>query len=210
MQVNAERFFSQQARKPTGWFGRFVMPLVFDRGNAFLNGFTEQVLALQPADRVLEIGCGTGKLISRIVSKVQTGCIEGIDFSPAMVALARKRNRKTIARGTVSIVEGDFDGHPYPENHFDAIYSVNTIYFWKNPEQTLDKAMSILVPGGRLVVAFEDRAQLAQRKLSPEVFRLYSADDARRLLESGGMAQQVEIVTREKSKKRFHCAVAKK
>jgi len=31
-------YFSEQARKPSGLFGRVVMPIVFDRGNAFLIG----------------------------------------------------------------------------------------------------------------------------------------------------------------------------
>lgn len=62
-------FFSKQARKPSGIFGRMVMSMVFDRGNAFLNDFIYDVLSIQENDRVIEIGFGTGKLIEKMVKK---------------------------------------------------------------------------------------------------------------------------------------------
>ena len=86
-------FFSKQARKPEGLFGRIVMRVVFDRGNAFLNDFVDDLMSVQGDDRILEIGSGTGKLIHRMAKKIDTGRIEGIDFSGAMVSVARQRNR---------------------------------------------------------------------------------------------------------------------
>ena len=201
-------FFSKQARRPSGWFGRMVMPIVFDRGNAFLNRFVDDVMAVRPDDRLLEIGCGTGKLLKRMADRIETGHIEGIDFSPAMVAIAQKRNEKHIDRGAVSIVEGDFDEKLYPDTVFTKACSVNTIYFWKNPEHTIDKVMNLLVPGGKFVVAFEDIAQLQQRRLSTDVFRLYSASDISHLFTTGGLAKDICIQSRKKRKQLFHCAVA--
>ena len=37
--MNFSSFFSEQARRPDGLFGRVVMSIVFDKGNAFLNDF---------------------------------------------------------------------------------------------------------------------------------------------------------------------------
>ena len=201
-------FFSEQARKPSGWFGRLVMPIVFDRGNAFLNRFVEEAIAIQSDDRVLEIGCGTGGLIKRMAATIENGHIEGIDFSPTMVAIARRRNRKRIAQGAVTIAEGNFDAKTYPPERFTKACSVNTIYFWKRPQDIIDKAMQALIPGGQFVVAFEDMAQLEQRQLSGDVFRLYSTGDVRRLFDSCALTQEVGIQSREKRKQLFHCAVA--
>ena len=87
-------YFSEQARKPSGPFGRIVMPVVFDRGNAFLNGLVNSLIAVQPNDRVLEIGCGTGKLVDIMAKNMDKGIISGIDFSSTMVKIAQKRNKK--------------------------------------------------------------------------------------------------------------------
>jgi phospholipid N-methyltransferase len=59
-------FFSRQARKPTGWFGRWVMSSIFDFGNAHLNQFVYDTLAPKTGDHILEIGSGTGKLFDKI------------------------------------------------------------------------------------------------------------------------------------------------
>jgi 2-polyprenyl-3-methyl-5-hydroxy-6-metoxy-1,4-benzoquinol methylase len=96
-------FFSEQARQPSGLFGRIVMPVVFDRGNAFLNGFVNSLMTVQPNDRVLEIGCGTGKLINIMAKKIDKGIISGIDFSSTMVKIAKRRNKKSIASGMEKI-----------------------------------------------------------------------------------------------------------
>jgi len=84
-------FFSEQARKPTGIFGRTVMSIVFNKGNAFLNDFVYDLMSIQENDRLIEIGFGTGKLISKMANKIDNGFIEGVDFSNTMVSIAQKK-----------------------------------------------------------------------------------------------------------------------
>lgn len=56
------------------------MSIIFEQGNAFLNGFVNELMSVQTDDRIIEIGFGTGKLINKMAQKIATGCIEGIDF----------------------------------------------------------------------------------------------------------------------------------
>ena len=139
-------FFSKQAQKPTGIFGRIVMATVFDIGNAYLNEMVNDALAIENKDHVLDIGCGTGNLIRNMANKISEGYIEGVDFSHSMVSIARKKNKKQIDKGLVKIVEGDFDSLSYQSESFDKACSVNTIYFWSKPDVTAKKICSILKP----------------------------------------------------------------
>src|SRR5210317_1629604 len=107
--MNFSAFFSEQARKPAGIFGRIVMSIIFDQGNAFLNGFVNELMSVQIDDRIIEIGFGTGKLIYKMAQKIDTGLIEGVDFSNTMVSIAQKRNKRNIVNGKVTIIEGNFD-----------------------------------------------------------------------------------------------------
>lgn len=207
--MKISEFFSDQARRPSGWFGRIVMPIVFDRGNAVLNGMVKEIMAVQPDDCILEIGCGTGKLIKLMANKIETGFIEGIDFSSAMMRIARKRNKRHIARGTVTLVEANFDEKPAINPEFTKVCTVNTLYFWNHPEHTVQQVIRLLEPGGRFVMGFEDFGQLRQRKLDRDVFRLYRKDDVRHLLTGCGFSE-VCIESREKRNLLFHCAVATK
>ena len=202
-------FFSKQARKPSGLFGRFVMSFMFDKGNAFLNGLTHEMMTTQMDDRVLDIGCGTGKLVFDVASQISDGYIEGVDFSSTMVSIARRKNKQHIKHGKVKISEGNFNKLTYTENSFDKVCSVNTIYFWEDPKYTTQKISRILESGGIFVVAFEDIKQLEQRKLNKDIFHFYTTDYVRSLLATAGFST-VDIESREKGKSIFHCVVAMK
>ena len=184
--MNFSTFFSKQARRPEGLFGRIVMRLVFDQGNAFLNSFVSDLMSVKTDDRIIEIGSGTGKLIYKMAQNIDKGLIEGVDFSSAMVSVARKKNKNSIAKGRVKIVEGDFDNMPYEKEKYSKACSVNTLYFWPSPVHTAKKIADILKPDGKLILAFEDIEQLKQRKLNQDVCHLYSKEEVQNLLINAG------------------------
>jgi ubiquinone/menaquinone biosynthesis C-methylase UbiE len=208
--MSFSNYFAEQAKKPSGLFGRIVMPVVFDRGNAFLNGFVNALIAVKPNDRLLEIGCGTGKLIKIMAKKIDEGTITGIDFSPTMVKIAKRRNKTSIASGTVDIIRANFDDISYTKGIFSKVCSVNTLYFWKNPEKTVKKVFDLLNSGGQFFVAFEDIKQLEKRKLSDDVFQLYPSTDVKSLLKTAGFSNGVYIESSKKRNLLFHCAIATK
>jgi len=206
--MNFSTFFSKQARKPEGLFGRIVMRMVFDKGNVVLNNFVNDLMSVQTDDRILEIGCGTGKLINKMAIKIGNGLIEGIDFSSEMVSIARKRNKVNIAKEKVKILEGNFDEISYEKDCFTKACSVNTLYFWPSPARTTKKLAEIIKPGGKLVLAFEDIEQLKRRNLNQDIFNLYSKDEVQDLLINAGFVNYVNTVSRKKGNLIFHCVVA--
>lgn len=203
-------FFSNQARKPEGWFGRFVMRLIFDQGNALLNQLVLDQLSVQPGDYILDIGSGTGRLVSRLAGRIEDGYVEGIDFSKDMIRIARKRNKTDILNGRVGIIEDNFDTREYENGFFSKVCSVNTIYFWSDPERTVRKIAGILKPGGKLVLGFEDKEQLVKRNLNRDVFQFYSTDEVVDLLKSAELSNEVNQVTQKKGDQAFHCITAQK
>ena len=203
-------YFSKQARRPEGLFGRIVMKLVFDLGNNTINNFVYDLMAVQTDDRIIEIGSGTGKLLNMMAQRIERGIVEGVDFSNEMVSLSNKRNKKNISKGKVKIVEGDFENMHYEKNSYSKACSVNTIYFWNSPISTAQKIAEILEPTGKLILAFEDIDQLKERKLDQNVFQLYSTEDVKSLLVKAGFSKNVEIVSKKKRDLIFHCAVAHK
>src|SRR5215210_7042323 len=94
-------------------------------------------LALDPADRVLEVGCGHGVAVSLACERLTTGRITGIDRSKKMIEMATHRNRDHVARGravlkTAALEEADFD-----EERFDKIFAFNVAPFWLQPKTAL-------------------------------------------------------------------------
>jgi ubiquinone/menaquinone biosynthesis C-methylase UbiE len=203
-------FFSKQARKPSGLFGRLVMSNIFDFGNNYLNQFVNDLLSPQNGESILDIGCGTGKLIYTMASQTSDGKFEGIDFSEAMISIAQKRNRESIQNGQVKILKGNFDELPLQNEYYDKVCSINTIYFWSKPEYTAQKIASITTPGGFFVAGFEDMQQLEQRNLDSDVFKIYSTEEAKNLFVEAGFSSGVTIESRTKGKLVYNCVVARK
>jgi ubiquinone/menaquinone biosynthesis C-methylase UbiE len=194
-------YFSEQARKPKGLFGRTMMSAIFNIGNARLNELINEAMSIQDNDQIFEIGFGTGKLIHMMASQIKQGLIEGVDFSDTMVSIAEKRNKSHILKGKVNIQKGDFNGIPLKNRHYDKVCSVNTIYFWENPEQTLERIAEILKPGGKLVLGFEDNKRLEQSKFK-------SKHGIKKAILSTGFSNTFDIKSKRYRSTLLNCVVA--
>jgi SAM-dependent methyltransferase len=202
------KFFSKQAANPSGPFGKWIMSLVFDKGNAELNAMMKGRLDVRADEQVLEIGCGTGELIRELAAVIGRGRVDGIEVSEVMASTARRRNRAAIGAGQVAIHLGDFNELDLGERAYDTICSCNTIYFWPDPVLTLKKVHSLLRPGGKAVIAFEDATRLKAKPISQEVFRFYSQEDVKRLLRDSGFPGEAEVDTGAGKSAGLCCAVA--
>ncbi len=201
------KVLSLQARKPAGIIGRYVMTRIFSRVNADLNSLVKEMLDLNRNDRVLEIGFGPGKLISKIAEITTEGVVEGIDFSPAMFRAAVKVNKYHIATGKVRLQKGECSSLPFDNESFDKLCSSNTLYFWKDPDKNLMEMFRVIKPGGRIVIGFRDDKQMSRLNLSEDIFSTYSLDEVVSLLTHAGFSDS-HIVEKECRPFHSYCAVA--
>jgi ubiquinone/menaquinone biosynthesis C-methylase UbiE len=103
-------------------------------------------------ERVLEIGCGPGVLLERVLA---TGVrsAAGLDHSPDMLALCMARNQQALAGERLQLKLGDAAEIPWPRESFAAVISANMFFFLYDPAEVLREFHRVLVPGGRLVIA---------------------------------------------------------
>jgi SAM-dependent methyltransferase len=185
------------------------MTKIFDSGNADLNSFVKETLDLQREDRILEIGFGTGKLIKEMADITTEGVVEGIDFSQTMLKQACKVNKQHIVKGKVRLKNGECRTLPFDSETFDKLCSINTLYFWKEPNKYFSEMFRVINHGGKIVIGFRDNEQMNNLNLSEDVFSTYSQDDVVNLLMDAGFSS---VHIREKQGMPFisYCAVATK
>lgn len=189
MRLRGGKFLSAQLERPTGWFGRLYMAAMLEQGNAALYDFSLGLMDVQASDRVLEIGFGGGKSLGELARLAPAGFVAGVDVSPEMVAVARKRFAALLASGRLDIRAGDLAALEYPDAEFDKILSANTLYFWKDAPADAREILRVLKPGGRLYLAFRPREVMEKIPfLDRGVFRLYSEADVRELFLGAGAA----------------------
>jgi ubiquinone/menaquinone biosynthesis C-methylase UbiE len=109
-----------------------------------------RVLREAAVRRVLDIGCGTGQLVTRIAETLPRVRVVGCDFSAGMLRRAAARSgSKHAARW----VQGDAGRLPFRDGAFDAVVSTEAFHWFPDQHAALRELFRVLAPGGRLVLA---------------------------------------------------------
>jgi ubiquinone/menaquinone biosynthesis C-methylase UbiE len=100
--------------------------------------------------KVLDIGCGTGRLLNRILSTFPTVSGIGVDLSPNMLRQARKNK---LYREREIFVQGNAENLPFAENQFDGVFNTISFLHYPNPEKVFKEIHRILAPQGYYYLA---------------------------------------------------------
>ena len=106
---------------------------------------------IKAGERVLDMGCGSGRLFE--IAKNKNADFLGIDGSPALIEIAKKKYSEA------EFQVADALDMPFPDNHFDKVYSISVIHHI--PSKTLrlqyfKEANRVLKPGGLLILRVWD------------------------------------------------------
>ena len=128
---------------------------LYRQQHAFVFGYGEAVvelLAPQPGERILDVGCGTGELTARIAAAGAE--VVGIDLSPAMINSAR------AAHPQVRFEVADAADFRF-EQPFDAIFSNATLHWVRDADGAAACMSRALRSGGRLVIEMGGHGNIA-------------------------------------------------
>jgi len=141
---------------PRGVVGRLVGELMV-RQHEKETAWTVSIAHVQPADCVLEIGCGAGKAIELCAEKATHGFVYGIDLSATMVKRTRERNARAVRTGRVAVQQGEAARLPFEEHSFDKVVSIHTFYWWaEDPRIVLAEIFRVLKLEGTLIFTFSN------------------------------------------------------
>ena len=152
--------------------------------NLQIHQFTFDDLQLQPGFEVLEIGMGNGHYVPQLFGRYPKIVYTGIDYSEAMVKEANQFNSDLSKSESVTFLHGTVEDIQSVESLYDHIFTINTLYFWANPEQTLLHIRRLLKTKGKLTISIRPKHIMEQHPFTSFGFTLYSQEDVCRLLES--------------------------
>src|SRR4051794_6227625 len=104
---------------------------------------------IAPADRVLDIGCGSGRSTLDAARLARDGSALGVDLSESMLGEARRR-ASTEGLTNVEFVRADAQVHAFAPATFDLVISRFGSMFFSDPVAAFANIASALRPGGRL------------------------------------------------------------
>lgn len=110
------------------------------------------LLALTGKEKVLEIGCGTGRLASAVLASCRE--YTGIDLSPVSIVRARENLSSVPGTACRTLLCGIFP-HCFIPGKYDCIFSSLTFLHIEEKKEALEKLASLLLPEGRIVLSLD-------------------------------------------------------
>lgn len=186
-----ERAFYQNARKPVGEDGAKLLSRMNGGEHAELATWAFGCCTLPASGTLLDIGCGGGANIARLLELCPACTVLGLDYSSTSVDMSRELNAAALQQGRCDVVLGDVACMPFEDASVRFACAFETVYFWPDLEAGLNEVARVLECGGRLLLANTSDG------LSEESFRfvdviegmrVYTADELSAALQRAGLA----------------------
>jgi len=120
-----------------------------------------ETLELDQNNKVLELGCGIGT-VTEYISDTTKAQITGLDFAEGAInrALQRTKNK----RKRLKYVVGNMNTIDFPDNSFDTIIAIDTLYFVENLTKTINMMKKILKPHGQMGIFYSHMVNSEENK----------------------------------------------
>ncbi|MGX8712098.1 MAG: class I SAM-dependent methyltransferase [bacterium] len=197
-------------RKPEGFFGRMMVNGMNGGGHAKLAEWGLSEVSITENADILDVGCGGGANIARLLRRAPKGTVTGIDYSPVSVKKSREVNVKAIAAGRCQVLEGSADALPFEERSFDLVTAFETVYFWPQIEKCFAGVHRTLKEGGIFVIVNEDDGLSGNNDKWEKLIdgmHTYTPDELRTHLSAAGFR---DIAVRRKEQRHWLCVTAEK
>ncbi|MBK1726125.1 class I SAM-dependent methyltransferase [Halorhodospira neutriphila] len=132
-------------RRYAGFYDQFFGP-IFAPGRKLAMGY----LNAEPGRRVLEVGVGTG--ISLPEYRRDVGSVVGVDVSPDMLKIARKRVDEQGLDYVEGLYEMDAEALEFPDDSFDVVVAMYVASVVPNPQRLLEELQRVCRPGGDVLI----------------------------------------------------------
>ena len=100
--------------------------------------------------KILDVGCGTGRLLRTASQRFPGARLEGVDAAPEMVEVAK---RLLPPDAPIHIEEATAEALPFADGQFDLVFSTMTFHHWADQKKGMSEVARVLAPNGRWLLA---------------------------------------------------------
>ena len=173
---------ASQLKNPSGEKG-IEMGNMMNETNINMTRHSIQNLNISKENRILELGHGNAGHLEFLFEQAEKLKYYGLEMSELMFQEARQINRNFVSQKQAFFSVYDGNIIPFEDDFADKIFTVNTIYFWKEPEKMLLEIYRILKPNGNFCLTFAEEDFMKQLPFTKFGFELYSTEKAVKLIE---------------------------
>jgi ubiquinone/menaquinone biosynthesis C-methylase UbiE len=156
--------------------------------HAPLTNWGLDLVEIQDDWTMLDIGCGGGATLKRLLKRSKNAQVYGIDISEESVAKARQINADVLDK-QVFVQQGSVAELPYEDEMFDLVTAVETVYFWPNLPNCLQEVRRVLKSGGHFAIMVEVVDTDSKWTNMVEGMTTYTPKQLKTLLDDAGFVQ---------------------
>lgn len=147
-----------------------------------------EYIELPAAANVLDLGCGTGRLLDRLAAHFPQLRGTGLDLSAKMLQVARRQNRH---RPRLVYIQGNALNLPFATEQFDAVFNTCSFLHYPEPERVFLEVSRVLRPSGYFYLVdpvLGNQADTQHLSISPDGIRVYNPPAREQLGVSAGLS----------------------
>lgn len=142
--------------RPEGDGGHAMLERMNTGAHEHLATWGLEFLELPAGAQMLDVGCGGGANMLRLLERCPSGHVTGIDYAPTSVEASRKTCAAEIAAGRCDVQHGNVNALEFDDNTYDAITAFETVYFWPEIVQAFREVLRVLKPDGTFFICNDD------------------------------------------------------
>jgi len=173
---------ASQLKHPTGEKG-IEMGNMMNETNINMTKHSIQNLNISKENKILELGHGNAGHVEFLFEQAENLKYYGLEMSELMFREARQINRNFVSQKQAFFSLYDGNKIPFEDESFDKIFTVNTIYFWQEPQKLLLEIYRVLKANGNFCLTFAEEDFMKKLPFTQFEFELYSTEKAQDLIQ---------------------------
>jgi ubiquinone/menaquinone biosynthesis C-methylase UbiE len=182
-----QKEFAKQLREPSGANSKLATDFMA-KANLPIYQFALKHLRVFSHLKLLEVGMANGVFTETVFNQEPTMMYSGIDMSDDMVREAKENNSSAVTTGKVQFLQGNLVALPFEDGSFDSFLTINTHYFWSDPEKCRNEILRVLKKGGQFLICGRSAESMQKLPFSQYDFKLYSEVELAELMSGNDLS----------------------
>ncbi len=208
--MNKLQRYYKRGRFPARFWGTRALMAMNSKKHADMPEWALEELQDEQFDKILDIGCGGGANMKRMLNMFPGCRVTGLDISNYALNVARDLNFDDIDQGRCFLSGGSANQMPLPKETFDLATAFETVYYWSGITACFTEVKRVLKPGGIFMIGNELDGMASsdhRMELAVGLLHVYTIEELESVLTAAGF---VDIKARHDEARRFICLTCRK
>ncbi len=184
--------FTDNFGHPKGVLGKMMITFM-DKEHKPMALWALQNFEIPNDGEILDIGCGGGYNIKRMLNLSKNAKFTGFDISEESVKKAKKVNKN---EKRVEIIQGSVEKMPFEDDKFDLITAYETVFFWPDTKNNIKEVFRAVKPQGRFVVINNYGDPNVDWEKKVPCMKRYTSDDIQEFMVEAGF-KDIKVFTKD-------------